>query len=186
MLYDLLHSIWDELSIPIEAGAHPFRLLQLATLGVDGCPRSRSIILREADATAGTLVFWIDRRSNKFQELLRNPFVALSAFDGLRNVQLRLEGRASVQFDPQRKREIWNVLKPQSKQLFSRFCPPGTVLDDPAEAWREEPETDSDEHFCIVTVNVDRVEWLDLADTGHQRARFSRLARGWRKEWLAP
>lgn len=186
MLHDLLQCIWHELSIPIGAGSNPFRLLQLATLGVDGCPRSRTVVLREADGEAGTLVFWIDRRSGKFQELLRNPFVALSAFDSLRNVQLRLEGRASVQFDPQRKRHIWDGLKPQSKQLFSRFCPPGTVLESPEEAWAAEDEPGSDEFFCIVTVTLDRIEWLDISAVHHQRARFSRLARGWRKEWLAP
>ena len=72
----------------------PFTLMQLATVGEDGAPKLRTIVLRRFDEETGSLSFIADLRSPKVREIKANPLVSLAAFDGGNAVQLRIDGRA--------------------------------------------------------------------------------------------
>jgi pyridoxamine 5'-phosphate oxidase len=88
-----LHSlIWDELRRGASPTRSPFTIWQLATLGLDGTPQLRSIVLREADATAGSLCFHTDLRSPKLAEIRADGRVSMLAVDLERHLQLRATG----------------------------------------------------------------------------------------------
>ena len=42
------------------------------------------------------------------------------------------------------------------------------------------------DHFCRVTVKVTKIDWLDLAATGHRRAVHEASDQGWDSAWVAP
>ena len=53
----------------------------VATLGLDGRPRIRTVVLRDFDEGAGTLRFHTDRRSEKVSELARDPRIGVHFYD---------------------------------------------------------------------------------------------------------
>ena len=55
----------------------PARHPILATVSPDGRPQARTVVLRAADKTAGTLDTHTDLRSAKGTDLRANPFAAL-------------------------------------------------------------------------------------------------------------
>lgn len=183
MLENLFRSAWADLCIPIGL-PNPFRLLQLASIGLDGRPKARTVVMREANEQTGTLTFYLDSRSAKYKEISHSRFVALSSFDPLRTVQLRMEGEANFILDAESRHEHWESLKPASRELFGRACSPGIVINGPNEFF--EDNTISDEHFSVLTVTITEMEWLDTSKSRHIRCRFARLKQGWRMDWLAP
>ena len=69
-------ALWDFLADGVEHGRSGFHLPALATLGADGAPRLRSIVLRAADRATGTLRFHCDQRSDKAAEIRANAACA--------------------------------------------------------------------------------------------------------------
>jgi pyridoxamine 5'-phosphate oxidase len=45
---------------------------------------------------------------------------------------------------------------------------------------------DGYEHFCVVTVSVQQLEYLDLSPRGHERAVFRKIDHAWTGQWVAP
>ncbi len=55
-LKDLHDQAWLSLSIEAGQGSNPFRLMQVATIGLDGFPKVRAIVLRSVDQALHTLI----------------------------------------------------------------------------------------------------------------------------------
>ncbi len=55
--------VWAALMTAARPDRTPFSVLQLATSGLDGAPKVRSVILRGADAERGAVSFFTDVRS---------------------------------------------------------------------------------------------------------------------------
>src|SRR5271166_3349410 len=86
-----LDRVWAALMTAARPGRTPFTVLQLATSGLDGAPKVRSVILRGADAERGTVSFFTDLRSSKIEEIRHEPRVSLVAYDEDAGFQIRLE-----------------------------------------------------------------------------------------------
>ena len=70
----------------------PLHTPALATVGRDGRPRIRTVVLRGVDAEARTVRFHTDSRSDKISELADDPRYALLGYDADAKVQIRVEG----------------------------------------------------------------------------------------------
>ncbi|MDT0358890.1 pyridoxamine 5'-phosphate oxidase family protein [Herbaspirillum huttiense F1] len=183
-----LHSlIWDELRRGASPTRSPFTIWQLATLGLDGAPQLRSVVLREADATAGSLCFHTDLRSPKLAEIRADGRVAMLAVDLERHLQLRVNGVAQVVQDAARVRAMWTGARPHTLILYKTPHAPGTPVVQPEDA-HVQPHVSSDgvENFALVEVRLERIEWLDLTPDQHRRARFVRGQDQWQGQWIAP
>ena len=75
MIEPNLDRVWAALMTGAQPGRTPFTVLQLATSGLDGAPKVRSVILRGADAERGAVSFFTDLRSTKIKEMRRQPRV---------------------------------------------------------------------------------------------------------------
>lgn len=183
-----LHTlIWDELCRGASPARSPFTIWQLATVGLDGAPQLRSIVLREANISAGTLCFHTDLRSPKLAEIGADGRVAMLAVDLDRHLQLRLNGVAQVVQDATRIRGMWTGARPHTLILYKTPHAPGTPIAQPEEGHvREQDRGDGFENFALVEVRLERIEWLDLAPNQHRRARFERGQVPWQGQWIAP
>ena len=76
-------TIWDALDAATRART-AFTLGFLSTAGIDGQPHVRAVILREADADAGTVFFSTHVLSAKVGEIEQNPLVAITFYDAVR------------------------------------------------------------------------------------------------------
>ncbi len=190
---------YDDLA---ETGAEAWRLLargvadrraalhtvQLATLGLDGAPRLRTVVLRGVDPAAGTLRVHTDARSSKVAELAAEPRVELHGYDARAKIQLRLRGLAEVHAAGPVADAAWAATGQGSRASYRAPVPPGSPITAPVDGEPvagDGPEAGR-EAFRAITVTVARLEWLYLAARGHRRAAFLRDGDGWRGAWLAP
>lgn len=163
---------------------HPFHTPTLATVGRDGAPRARTLVLRSFDAEARTVRLHADARSGKVAELMQEPRCALHLYDGPSGVQVRLEGRATVHGGDAVADAAWAASRTFSRMCYAVTPGPGTAVAEPPPA-PADPEGGR-VNFRAIVIQFDRMEWLDLAATGHRRALFT-----WRDglrdaTWLVP
>jgi pyridoxamine 5'-phosphate oxidase len=163
---------------------HPFHTPTLATLGLDGAPRARTLVLRGFDAAGRTLRLHSDARSGKVGELSRDPRACLHLYDSGAQVQIRLEGRASVHREDGTAEAAWANSRPFSRMCYAIVPAPGTPVATPPPAPRD--EAGGRAHFAALTLTFARMEWLWLAAGGHRRARFTWTPEGEEATWLVP
>ncbi|MBJ9752980.1 pyridoxamine 5'-phosphate oxidase family protein [Burkholderia cepacia] len=183
--------LWSCLESGVSAQRSPFTMLQAATLGIDGAPKVRTIVLRQVNRADHVLSFHTDARSEKVAELRRDPRIALVACDLDALVQIRAEGVASICDDEAQRRAIWQSSRPHTLLLYRAPLPPGTPVESPEAAHvsaspRANPDDDGYENFCLLHVSVTRIEWLELARAGHRRAVFDLHEGGCEGRWIAP
>ena len=175
---------------------HGFHTPVLGTLGAEGTPQLRTVVLREANLDRLSLRAHCDRRSRKAAEILREPRVSLLFYDRNEKTQLRIAARASLHSGDDVARAAW-----KGTSLFGRRCylqDPGPSAEVsrptsglPDELQQSEPTRSESEagfrHFAVILARVTELDWLYLRHEGHRRARFTWDAEGRRKGcWLAP
>lgn len=167
-----------------------FHTLVAATIGVDGAPRARTVVLREADRAGRIIRFHTDRRSPKFQELKHDPRISLHGYDAKQKVQLRVRGIASLHEEDAIADAAW-----ASSRSFSRVCygvqpGSGAAIDEGGDYLL--PSTDETieagrSHFSAVVIAVKSLEWLYLSHSGHRRALFDLTdPSNIKQTWLTP
>lgn len=185
--------LWSCLESGVGAQRSPFTMVQAATLGLDGAPKVRTIVLRQVSRADHRLSFHTDARSEKVVELRRDPRIAIVAYDLDSLVQIRAEGVATMCDDEAQRRAVWQSSRPHTLLLYRAPLRPGTPIESPEEAHvTANPGTgtattdDGYRNFCLLHVTVTRIDWLDLARDGHRRAVFDVSDDGYEGRWIAP
>jgi len=183
--------LWSCLESGVGTQRSPFTMVQAATLGLDGAPKVRTIVLRQVSRADRLLAFHTDVRSEKVAELRRDPRIAVVASDLDALVQIRAEGVASICDDEAQRRAIWQSSRPHTLLLYRAPLRPGTPIESPEEAHvtpspGDAPTDDGYRNFCLVHVTVTRLDWLELARAGHRRAIFDLNDDGYEGRWIAP
>lgn len=153
----------------------------LATVGLDGAPRARVLVLRRAEPGAGLLWLHTDVRAGKTAELRAEPRAALTFWDSRRALQLRVEGHALFESDPAVLAEAWARVPEGSRRNYATVAAPGS---------RQEGDVrhgaDGAANFAMIAVRAERLEWLWLGPVAHQRGESRRLDDGWLSCRLVP
>lgn len=181
---------WRQLARGVRDRRSPFHTPTVATIGLDGRPRLRTVVLRGVDATGGRVRFHTDARADKVAELAADPRIALHAYDPSGKFQVRLEGRAVLHDTDRVGEEAWLASRVQSRACYATMPAPGSTIELP-DAFalpRDEAEIAAGRpNFVAVEIVVETLETLYLLHDGHRRARF-RLGDGQGTEatWLVP
>ena len=180
---------WKLLTRGVADRRSAFHTPTIATVGLDGAPRLRTVVLRAGEPSARLLRFHTDARSGKVAEIARDPRVGVHVYDARSKIQVRLDGVARVHpWSAPRAQASWEASRPQSRAGYAQAPAPGVVISAPHEG--DVREGEGVENFNIVEVEVTAIEWLYLFHAGHRRARFvwegERLQGEWRASWLAP
>jgi pyridoxamine 5'-phosphate oxidase len=182
----------------LEQGAtnrrHSFHHTTIATLGLDGAPRIRTVILRQANQQQRSLVFHTDQRSEKITELQADPRIATHFYDGVIKIQLRVEGVAKLHIGDEFAKQRWDASQKISRNCYSILPAPGDTILAGSDYEMLDAKTasllDQDasfKHFAAVEIIISSLEWLYLSVQGHRRARFKWDAQGELKQnWLVP
>jgi hypothetical protein len=167
---------------------HAFHTPTVATIGADGAPRLRTVVLRGAEPAARRLRFHTDARSAKASELAAEPRIALHAYDAGAKLQLRLDGVATLHRADAIADAAWAATRPFSRACYLVAAAPGSAADDPVSALAEAGVGDEAgrEAFVAVTVAVTRLEMLHLAASGHRRSAFAWVDGTLSATWLVP
>ena len=180
--------VWSCLESGVSVQRSPFTMLQAATLGLDGAPKVRTIVLREVSRTAHVLSFHTDVRSEKVAELRRDPRISIVANDLDALAQIRAEGVASICDDEAQRRAIWASSRPHTLLLYRAPLPPGTPISSPEDAHIDDAASTGDgyDNFCLIHMTITRIDWLELARAGHRRAVFELNESDYEARWIAP
>jgi pyridoxamine 5'-phosphate oxidase len=161
----------------------------LATVGLDGAPRARVVVLRAFCRETLSLRIHTDARSSKCAELRRDPRAGLTFYDGGRKVQLRVEGTAQMHQGDAIAQAAWSASQPMSRRCYATSPGPGTPLaagGDFALPADDEAAAAGQAHFVALLLTVERLEWLYLAAAGHRRALLTLAPHAGAATWLTP
>jgi pyridoxamine 5'-phosphate oxidase len=183
-----LDAAWACLARGAKDRRSPFHVPSVATIGLDGRPRVRSVVLRGADREQRTVRFHTDVRGGKVAEIERDPRIALHAYDPREKLQVRLEGLAAIHANDAIAKEAWLRSKPMSRACYAAGVEPGTPLmgeDDLGQTFKLLDLEAARANFSVVLIRVERVETLHLAHSGRRRAAFE-LGEAVASRWLTP
>jgi pyridoxamine 5'-phosphate oxidase len=189
-LTETLAESWRLIARGVADRRSAFHHPTVATIGLDGRPRLRTVILRACDTPRRTLRFHTDVRSEKIGEITCDPRVSLHFYEPSSKIQLRLEGVATVNADNAVADAAWAESRDFSRQTYGIAPGPGTVIAAGADFALPESSHEATApgraNFCAVTVEVESLEWLYLASAGHRRAKFDWSNGSMVSWWLAP
>jgi len=156
---------------------------------------ARTMVLRAFDSSAWSLRFHTDSRAPKVAPIEADPRMAVLFYDKGAKIQIRARGSGRVLRDGEVTEKAW-----ENGSNFARRCylgdAPGAFADAPTSGLPSELEgvEPSDEqlveawpNFAVLLVELESLDWLYLAHTGHVRARFERGPyAAWEGHWIAP
>ncbi len=173
--------------IPVEPN-----VVTLATVGSDGRPSARVVLLKEVDARG--FVFFTNMESRKAQDLQTHPWASLCFYWQPLDQQVRVEGRVEPVSAEEADRyfrsrargsQVGAWASMQSQPLASR-----AELEARVEEFTrrfEGQEVPRPPNWSGVRVVPDRIEfWNARPDRLHDRILYLREGDGWRTEHLYP
>jgi pyridoxamine 5'-phosphate oxidase len=189
-LTETLAEGWRLIARGVADRRSPFHHPTVATIGLDGRPRARTVILRGCDVASRSLRFHTDARSEKITEISRDSRIALHLYDPGAKIQIRVEGRAILHRDDAVADSAWGGSRLFSRQCYGVTPGPGTPIGDGGDftlpETTEEATAEGRANFVAVVVAVEQMEWLYLAAAGHRRAGFSWTNGNLQAGWLTP
>ncbi len=193
----VLADVWQRLGRAAKDRRAAMHTPVVATVTKAGIASQRVMVLRAFDRASATLRFHTDARAAKAEQVGTGSPVSILGYDAGAKRQFRLSGTARIETDTPAADRAW-----AEATLFARRCyladpAPGTVSDLPvsglaADIEGRKPEDEAEvapgrANFALLMVDIDTVEFLHLAHTGHRRAMFVRSDDGlWQGQWLVP
>jgi general stress protein 26 len=191
--YDALAAeSWNRLEQASDDPNHPMRMLVLATVCAAGAPEARLMVLRGADRRLGKLWFYTDRRSEKVEQLRRQPQITAVTYDAEAGVQLRLRGTAGVDESGPLADQHWSQVGMAVRVLYASPDAPGRPLRQPdprlmgvKRSIDAGGEATARANFAVIEITLDSIEWLQVVDDEQRRA-IMFAATNWAVQALAP
>jgi len=176
---------FDELSSELQKGVveknHPFRYFTMATVGVDGMVRQRTLVLRKVGADL-LLTFFTDYRSKKIMHIHENNRVSLLFYDPSELMQLRIDGLAEIDRDEAAIKSYWMSVKEAQRKGYTTSSAPGSELENPESL----EYLSENNYFCAVNITPFKIEYLKLKDPNHIRVNYSKSSGNWDGSYLVP
>ncbi|MDB3985184.1 pyridoxamine 5'-phosphate oxidase family protein [Flavobacteriaceae bacterium] len=178
MLDSLLHNCktaWSEVK---DNKKHPFRFFYLATIGNDGRPSLRTVVLRDFDSETLFFSIFTDLRSKKVKELGQDSRAQFLFYDAKKMLQVTVNVSLveSINNDL-----IYKSIPEQSKKDYATKMGPGSEISSP-----EKVEYDfSKGYFTQLVFKAETIEYLQLKRPNHIRAFFTSET-NWEGTFLIP
>ena len=189
---EALNAFREKFARTSELGVREPAAMSLATVGEDGQPSVRTVLLRVVDERG--FVFFTNSQSRKGRQLAANPRAALAFYWDAWAAQVHVEGRVEVIPDPESD-EYWKTRRrlsqigawasDQSRPLDSR----DTLMSRVAEYEKqfEGQEVTRPPHWHGYRVVPHRMEiWNGQEGRLHERHVYQATPDGWTKQLLFP
>ncbi|MFO0463229.1 MAG: pyridoxamine 5'-phosphate oxidase family protein [Burkholderiales bacterium] len=188
-----LAQAWTLLEAGTKDRRSAFHAPSVASIGLEGSPQQRTMILRKVDVINRRLRFNTDLRSTKIQELNVSPAVSILAYSAADKVQLRLSGLSHLDASSAVADAVWSAMRDQSRAAYAQPAVPGATIKAPPAyvppleiRIGETASVTAREHFCLLHVEITSLEWVYLHLHGNRRAHFCWPNGMLESRWLAP
>jgi len=190
----IYQKIWELLETGLSNRNFPFHIpVFISSYGnnADG----RMVVLRGINKKNKNLWFHTDIRSKKIKTLKTNPTASLLFYDKEEKIQLRIVGKAKINYQNNVTKRSWDKTTHMSRQCYLGKKAPGSKSLLPTSGLTEEVDNhkysmeESEAgymNFCVVEIYIESIEWLYLAAKGHRRAYFTLKNSSVEKKWLIP
>ena len=192
-----LEKAWGLLSAGRVDRDSPLHTLAVGSIDHQGLPTQRIMVLRSVDVEKRFLRFNSDSRADKINQLAKDASISILGYHPQAKIQLRILGTSKIQTEGLEFETAWNRASPYGKRCYLSNPGPGQAVSAPSSGLlpelegmkpTEEQLKPAKQNFAVLQVEVNRIEWLYLAHTGHRRAMFSwnGKERKWESEWRIP
>jgi pyridoxamine 5'-phosphate oxidase len=175
-----------------EAGVYEPEAMTVSTVGDDGRPSSRYVLLRGLDERGFS--FFTNYDSAKGRALAQRPYAALTFGWLALHRAVRVEG--DVERLPAPESDAYFASRPRGAQISAWASPQSAVIAGREELDRAMAEVEArfagvevprPPHWGGFLVRPERIElWQGRLNRLHDRVRYQREGDGWRTERLAP
>ena len=169
------------------------RYLQLATVTADGRPANRTVVFRGFLDETNQLKFITDSRSQKIEQIERSPWGEACWYFPNTREQFRLTGVLTLVGPDHSTPELlkarkttWHDLSETARSQFT-WPFPGEVRGDDA-AFHSSPPAQSEPlaNFCLLLLEPEAVDHLELKGDPQSRSRFSLQNGEWTGQAVNP
>ncbi|WP_193170492.1 pyridoxamine 5'-phosphate oxidase family protein [Nisaea nitritireducens] len=161
-----------------------FRYPVLSTVGRDGGPNGRVLVLRAADPVTWQAALHTDSRAEKVAELAANSAAMLVFYDHEASLQLRLKGTIGRNADKATLEAIWAELPASNRPNYRASLPTGSAISAAGDGIDSASAQSGYENFDVLTFSAETADILQLARTGNRRYRLDVLSGA--GTWLVP
>jgi pyridoxamine 5'-phosphate oxidase len=161
--------IWQELTRCTVDRHHEWRSPVLSTIGLDGTPQARTVVLRKASKSSETIMIFTDSRTPKVAELIEQPAGALSFWSKRLGWQCRMAVRFQVVTDGEEVDTAWKRMSQSAaaKDYLAHLAPGS-----PINSASSHGATGA-HHLALLVGHVVSIDWLELGQSAHRRIKFS-------------
>ena len=153
---------------------HDSRYFQLATVTSEGRPANRTVVFRGFLKPTNQLIIITDIRSAKITHIEHQPWVEACWYFSKTREQFRLAGTITLVgvnntdsiLDRARK-ETWKNISVKARTQFAWPTPGEPRVD--KELVTLEPPSDPSPNFCLLLLNPQQVDYLELKGETHSR-----------------
>ena len=186
--------IWNLLELGLKNRNAPFHL-PIFISGKQKEFSGRIVVIRGINKKEKKIHFHTDIRSNKVTFLKKNSICSLLFYDKAEKVQLRISGKAKINYKNKLTETSWKKTAHMSRQCYLGNKAPGSDTSNPTSGLTEDIDNskytleESEigyKNFCVVETFITTIEWLYLAAKGHRRAHFAFKKNAIEKKWLIP
>tara|TARA_B110000003_G_scaffold243365_1_gene251759 strand:- start:388 stop:975 length:588 start_codon:yes stop_codon:yes gene_type:complete len=179
MLLKNIHSqVWEDFKDGVKNTKSSFHFPVISTIDKDGFPSSRTVVLRKIDKKNKIISFNTDIRSNKWNEIINNNKVSVSIYDTSKKTQIRILGKAIVNYKNKIWESAWNSTPRMSRECYSTPYSPSTVISKPEDIDLNLKKIKTEDYekykinFGRIDIHIYSLDWLYLVHSGHRRAKF--------------
>ena len=178
---EIFEDIKRNLTRGVKDRKHTFHTPVFCNIDNENSIESRVVVLRQFDSPNMVLNFHTDFRSPKILGLQQNNNSLLVFYDHKLKIQLRIKTTSIINNQNKVTQEMWDQTK-----LFSRKCyltekAPSSSTDLPEDGIDQslggrEPTLEESErgykNFTVVQNQIQQIDWLYLAASGHRRLKI--------------
>ncbi|MBC04267.1 MAG: hypothetical protein CMJ34_13355 [Phycisphaerae bacterium] len=180
-------AIWSLWQRGVVDSRSPMRLPVVGTVGVDGLPELRTVVLRSAQLDTRQLVLHSDIRAAKVSAIKQRPSLAWHFWNPRHRLQLRASGPARLHLSGPILDTAWARLSDHQKRTYAATAPPASTLEEAGDGLPPLQQAESGRaNFCVVAGTINHIDVLQLRRGGHRRCLLSWSEDRWSAQWVVP
>ena len=180
---EIYENIWKCLDKGVNDRFSDYHTFSLAT-APKNIVEVRTVVLRGYDRKNQSIIFHTNNLTSKISEIKNNPNVGALFYDKKEKIQIRCNGDAVINNMDEYCKERWNKMSAQSQECYYQNISPGENIEYP-EIVKNKLENKLSENFTVITININKIDWLYLSSKGHTRVKFLKN-NGFAGQWIAP